>query len=281
MPNTILNDPAASNNAAAYPSQARPDKGDIDVWTAGHSGIGVISGGVVTPGTGMAVNVTAVQFAVAPAGAYKLDSFGAAANLAVSAADPTNDRVDLVVATDVTGPAVVTGAALPGTPAWPTIPANSVVLALLAIPHGSSSITTAMIVDKRVVLPAPYNVRQTGQHTTASLAALAVEQSSIVLAKSYRLLNVTTTVAARVRLYDRAAKQSADASRAIGTAPTGDHGLMYEFVGSGSLLSMDTTPPVFGSSMEATPVTSIPLTVDNLSGGTTAITVTLTFFALE
>lgn len=52
MPNTILNDPSAVVNAAAYPSQARPDKGDVDAWVAGFNGSGVLSGAQVTAGSG-------------------------------------------------------------------------------------------------------------------------------------------------------------------------------------------------------------------------------------
>jgi hypothetical protein len=44
---------------------------------------------------------------------------------------------------------------------------------------------------------------------------------------------------------------------------------------------MYTTPPVIASSMETTPSTTNPLTVDNLSAGSTPITVTMAFFALE
>lgn len=201
--------------------------------------------------------------------------------ITIAAADATNPRVDLIVWDNTSGAHVITGTAA-NTAVWPTYnPTTQVLLGTVTVPANTTNLTTSNIVDKRVVLKPPYWVRQTSSHTTASLAANAQELSSITLAKSYRLLKVTTNVAARVRLYDRAAKQTADASRTIGTQPSGDHGLDFEFVGTSTLLSLDVSPPVVASSMETTPSTSIPLTVDNLSGSTSTVTVTLTFVAME
>jgi hypothetical protein len=281
MPNTILNDPSASNNAASFAPQSRPDKGDIDVWTAGHNGIGVVSGGVVTVTGTTAVSVAASTAVVAPTGTPQIDKWSAASNLALAAADTTNDRVDLVVGTDGVGMQVLTGT--PGNPCvWPSFnPNTQVVLAQVTMPHGASSITSTNVIDKRVIVPAPFYARQTATITSPSLQNAAFWQGSIPLAKSYRLINITTSIGARVRLYDRAAKQTADASRKIAAKISGDIGLTYEWVGSGSLLAGTVNPAVLACSMETTPSASIPITVDNLSGSTGAITVTLTFFALE
>lgn len=280
MPNTILNDPSAGNNAATYIEQARPDKGDVDAWTAGHQGFGVLSGGAVTQHGigGMSVDVSALSCVV---NNNKVDSFNAVSGLTISAADTSHDRIDLIVATDGTGIQVVAGTAA-STPVWASIPANSVLLGMVVVPANATQILTANIVDKRVMVTPPYFVRQSVSHLTASsLAPNAQELTSITLAKSYRLLSCATSVPARVRLYDRAAKQTADASRSIGTIPTGDHGLEYEFVGSSTLLSADASPAVIGSSMESSPSALIPLTIDNLSGLSQQITVTLNFMGLE
>jgi hypothetical protein len=129
----------------------------------------------------------------------------------------------------------------------------------------------------------PSYARVTASHTTAVLTGGSTEQATIALARSYRLLSILTTSVCRVRLYDRAAKQTADLSRAIGSPPMGDHGLTYEFVGTvtPSLLGMDSSPQAVGSSMETSPSTSIPITVDNLSGSSVAITVTFVYMAME
>jgi hypothetical protein len=95
----------------------------------------------------------------------------------------------------------------------------------------------------------------TSYTTTTALLAGANESAAVPLSKSYRLLSITTNAVCRVRLYDRGAKQSLDLYRAIGTYPTGDHGLTYEFVGAPGLTSMDCSPPVIGSSMETVPST--------------------------
>jgi hypothetical protein len=205
-------------------------------------------------------------------------------SLGVTAADATNARTDLVVYdSSLATPSCVVIAGTPAaTPVWPTFnPATQVVLATVAVPATATSISSTNITDKRVILRAPFSGRQTASHTTASLANNAEEQSTIILAKSYRLLSISTSVAARVRLYDRAAKQTADASRAVGTSPTGDSGVVFDYVTTAGVLSADLTPQVIGSSMESSPSSSIPLTVDNLSGSTGTVTVTFTYAVLE
>jgi hypothetical protein len=154
-------------------------------------------------------------------------------------------------------------------------------LAMIYVPATATVLISSNIVDKRMIATGASTLRQTATHTTASLLPFGEEQSTIVLSNSYRILTVTVTAAARVRLYDRTAKQGPDAVRSIGAQPQGDHGLMYEFVGTSTLLSMDATPPPVGFSNNAIPSSTIPLTVDNLSTTTQAITVTLTFMAME
>jgi hypothetical protein len=123
--------------------------------------------------------------------------------------------------------------------------------------------------------------RTTAVHTTASIANNATESSTITMGISYRLLKITTSVGARVRLYATAAQQAADLSRAIGTDPTGNHGLMFEFVTTGALLTAVLSPMIDGVNTETTPVTTIPLTVTNLSGSTGTVAVTLGYQQTE
>lgn len=276
MPNTILNDPAASVNAAPFAAQARPDKVDVDIWVAAMGGSGVVSGGLVTAHGGtLGVDVTAVVVIINGV----QHSVGAATNLTLSAADSTNPRIDIVV-TDGSTISVTVGVAS-AAPCWPNVPAGKVALSMVYVTAAATTLSSSNLVDKRMIATGSSTVRQTATHTTSSLIPNTQELSTIVLANTYRILSVTTSAAARVRLYDRSAKQSPDANRSIGARPSGDHGLTYEFVGSSTLLSMDATPPVIGSSMNATPTSTIPLTVDNLSTSTQAITVTLTFMAME
>lgn len=103
----------------------------------------------------------------------------------------------------------------------------------------------------------------------------------MTLAKSYRIIRLATDRAARVRLYTTLAKRDADASRPIGTMPTGDHGLVIEFVTTAGDLDWDTSPVVDGSDGKVAPDGVIPFTVTNLSGATSTVACTLTWIATE
>ncbi|GAI36020.1 unnamed protein product, partial [marine sediment metagenome] len=96
--------------------------------------------------------------------AYVADTLvekGAITNLAVTAADPTNPRKDIVVCNSAGTLSIVVGtaeAALPSDkvgvytlePEPPSIPANSIILAEIWVPAGATSITGSEIYDKRV-----------------------------------------------------------------------------------------------------------------------------------
>lgn len=133
---------------------------------------------------------------------------------------------------------------------------------------------------KVVDLP-PGGLRETVAVTTASLAAGAEATGTIALASGYRLLRVQTSAPARVRLYGSAAKGVADAAREIGTDPTGDHGLMLEYITTSTTLAATLSPTVDGYSMEATPSKNIPFAIENMSGAAAAITLTLTWQRTE
>lgn len=117
--------------------------------------------------------------------------------------------------------------------------------------------------------------------STAALADLASENGAIAMATGYRISKLETDVPARVRLYSTATKRNADAARAIGDDPVGDHGLVLEYITSDTLLSAALSPMVDGYSLEVTPDENIPYRITNLSGGTTPVTVTLTWQKTE
>lgn len=122
--------------------------------------------------------------------------------------------------------------------------------------------------------------RTTASATTASLASGAGADVTIPLAKGYRLLDITTSRAARVRLYATAADRTADVARAIGTDPTGDHGCYLDFVTTVSDLSWRLTPPVEGANMEAAPDANVSMRVTNLDAAG-AVVVTFTYVQTE
>lgn len=110
--------------------------------------------------------------------------------------------------------------------------------------------------------------RGTAEWTTASLAANASDSGTVLLYKGYRLLGIATDRPARVRLYTTAAKQAADASRAAGTYPTGDHGVILEYFTATGFLSSDLTPTVDGFDGKVSPDGYIAWHVTNMSGST-------------
>jgi hypothetical protein len=86
-------------------------------------------------------------------------------NVAISASDPTNGRIDLIVAkfqdaqysgaTNAFSVVAVTGVAS-GSPVAPAAPANSIILAQISVAATSTTVLTAAITDKRgPIVPVP------------------------------------------------------------------------------------------------------------------------------
>jgi hypothetical protein len=128
--------------------------------------IGVLGGVVggaglaVGAGTGMTVTVAPGSFVVPnsstpTAGGYA-STLSSQATLTVQTADPSNPRIDIIVANVVDNGnntsfgqvQIITGVAAPS-PSAPSAPSNSVTLAQLSVPAGTSSITAGLITDKR------------------------------------------------------------------------------------------------------------------------------------
>ena len=121
--------------------------------------------------------------------------------------------------------------------------------------------------------------RTTSEVTTSSLANNAYEETTVTLKPGYRLLKVETDVAARVRVYDSTASRTADAARAIGTDPSGVHGVVLDLVTTPSVLAWWLSPVVDGYTVDATD--TVPLSITNLSGSTDTVTVTFTWVRSE
>lgn len=114
-------------------------------------------------------------------------------------------------------------------------------------------------------------IREDVTFSAAALANNATTSNTVNIASRYQLLQITTSHPCRVRLYTSTAKRDADLTRSIGTDPTGNHGLMFEFISTANLLSADLSPLVDGFADTA----AIPYSITNLSGATQTITVTL------
>jgi len=122
--------------------------------------------------------------------------------------------------------------------------------------------------------------RTTKAGTTGSLADAAEENLDITGFKGYALLKVQTDRAARVRIYTDAASRTADASRAEGSDPAADDGVIAEVITTAAETVL-ISPGAFGFNNESTPTTTIPCRVTNKSGGASTVTVTLHVLQLE
>lgn len=122
--------------------------------------------------------------------------------------------------------------------------------------------------------------RTTNQVTTASIADGASDNVVVTGAKTYVLMSIETNYAAWVTVYTSAAARTADASRTINTDPLPGSGVIAEVINSTGV-SQDFTPGVIGYSDELPASTDIYLKVENRSGSTRPIIVTVKFLALE
>jgi hypothetical protein len=116
--------------------------------------------------------------------------------------------------------------------------------------------------------------------TTTTLANGAYSTTTFHLGRSYRVMRVETDRPCRLRLYSTPSKAASDVTRPVTEDPTGDHGLVMEVVTASSLLALDITPQVNGSSMEDPPNPEIPATVNNL-GLEGQVELTITFQTVE
>lgn len=115
---------------------------------------------------------------------------------------------------------------------------------------------------------------------TPIITAGASIQTSITLAAAYRLFNVTSNKRCRIRMYTTTAKAAADFSRALGTPPSGDHGLSFEFIATPTLLASDIVPAVDGYGRNS-PYDIIPITITNTDTTNQAISITLGWIRTE
>lgn len=143
----------------------------------------------------MSVNVAAGQALIngtqntTSQGAYEVLN-DATVNLAIAASDPTNPRIDIVVAqvrdAAYSGAnndwllAVVTGTPA-GSPSPPATPANAIVLAQVAVAANATSITSGNITDKRPIFGSLYHaeVYQTNAQTMANGATTVIAYDTI------------------------------------------------------------------------------------------------------
>jgi hypothetical protein len=120
--------------------------------------------------------------------------------------------------------------------------------------------------------------RTTVTYTTASLANATQESGLVALSQGYQILKIQLDRSARVRLYGTTSDRTADASRAAGTDPSSTAGVMLDFssvTGAGTWELNPIDGVFYGSG------SSVPILIDNLSGSTSTVAVTLTWKQTE
>lgn len=126
------------------------------------------------------------------------------------------------------------------------------------------------------------HVRSNYTVTSITLANNAVDSTqSVAIGKGCFVLRIETSAPAWIRVYSSAAHQTADLSREQTTDPTGEHGVLLEAITTISNLTLDLSPAAICYSLEAAPGATVPITITNLSGGTSTITAILTVLPLE
>ncbi len=121
--------------------------------------------------------------------------------------------------------------------------------------------------------------RATATVTTASLADDATENSTVTMAKTASILNVTADRGCRVRLYQTSGDRTDDAGRTIGTPPSETTNILaeYVFAVTGTIRRI----PVTVTNGDGSPTTSIYYAITNTSGSTHTVQVDFIWLKLE
>jgi hypothetical protein len=119
-------------------------------------------------------------------------------------------------------------------------------------------------------------VRRVVTQTVAAAAPNVDNTVTVDMGPSYCLIGLKTTVAARVRIYNSAAAATADKSRLVTDDPT-TVGIVLEYVTTSNAF-VPLLPGVVGAPLTGTTTTVI---ATNLSGSSAALTVELTYLAME
>jgi hypothetical protein len=120
--------------------------------------------------------------------------------------------------------------------------------------------------------------------TTASLAAGAIENDALTMAKMFTVYQVVVSGPARVRLYSTSAARTADASRSNQVPPTPgtQHGIIADlYLDTADKYTWTCSPAIPGFNNDGTQATTIYAAITNLSGAPAAITATLYYVPQE
>lgn len=118
--------------------------------------------------------------------------------------------------------------------------------------------------------------------TTASLAALATEVGTLDITSGVgALIKIVSNKSAWVRFYSTSAARTADAGRSYTVDPAPGVGCIADFLFPAGGSTIPVSPPMILTNLDSTPDTIVYYSVQNRSGSTTAVSVTLTVLPME
>ncbi len=164
-----------NQGGAFHVNQAEPDTADFEILLRAYQGTGVLSGCAVTESSPAAQEVDIASGVVVLA--WEKITVSAQADKAVSAADGTNPRFD-IISINSSGTAVVTAGTPAAQPEAPTIPASSVPLAFLYVPASDNTHADNQIVDKRVIVADRARAREVAGNVTLDWSYSVVNMSA-------------------------------------------------------------------------------------------------------
>jgi hypothetical protein len=118
-------------------------------------------------------------------------------------------------------------------------------------------------------------------HTTAALANGQSENASVALGKSFVLTKIVADRACRVRVYLNSDYRTADAARAVGVDPVGEHGVLLDALLTSGNLTLDLAPVIYGTDGAIVRTGNIAVAVENRSGAASTVQTTFHFLKLE
>lgn len=143
--------------------------------------------------------------------------------------------------------------------------------------NGTSWVDTGLVQGP----PGPIGLesRADATFTATSLAAGTGVDLQATMSSTFAFIKAAVDQPSiRTRVYISAAHRTADTSRTVGVDPTGDHGLILEFISDAVVQSLWLSPAAIGY---LTSGIEVPIRVDNLGTGTVTAVVTLTWLKME
>lgn len=180
--------------------QAQVDSVDFDILTLGAANYGVLNESDCEVTAQVVPDMTlAVASGSAMLGGSTTDDIVAVTgdDVTIGAAHTTLARFDLV-ATDETGTPVVVAGTASATPVFPAIPADRTILAAVYVPAADTAISSAQIVDKRILLPTPRSPSD-GTWTVISKPTATARTTSTLAADPDLAFAMAANTAYRIR----------------------------------------------------------------------------------